>query len=93
MQIRYPGLHPRDLIFLEPADITKHDPSVTLPGTLRVAQHVLKGVAEVSSEAEEDVIFATSSLCAAKLLLKCHEASYNCSDWQSNNVHSLLYMK
>lgn len=62
LKIRYPGLHPRDLIFLEPADITKHDPSVTLPGTLRVAQHVLKGVAEVSSEAEEDVIFATSSL-------------------------------
>ena len=58
MQNRYPGLHPRDLIFLEPAIITKHDPSVTLPGTLRVAQHVLKAIAEVSSEAEEDVEFS-----------------------------------
>ena len=57
MQSKYPGVHPKDLIFLEPAIITKHDPCVTSPGTLRVAQHVLKAMAEVSSEAEEDVVF------------------------------------
>ena len=48
LQIRYPAMHPNDLIFLEPAIMLKSDQATLLPGTLHVAQKVRITMAEVS---------------------------------------------
>ena len=48
LQIRYPAMHPNDLIFLEPAIILKSDQATLLPGTLHVAQQVRTTMAGIS---------------------------------------------
>ena len=83
MQIRYPAVHPNDLIFLEPAIILKSHQTTLLPGTLCVAQKVRHYMAELSQEWKMDLgefcdIIPVRPHASFRLASRLHLIQQNC---------------